>query len=133
MRRIAIIATMAAMLVNAPVAAAKTKLTPEQQLARVLDGRVAGEPVNCINQLDTRDSQVIDKTAIVYGTGSVIYVNRPTNAELLDSDDILVTVLHTSQLCSVDTIQLRDRASNFYTGFVGLNKFVPYRKVDAKS
>ena len=49
----------------------------------------------------------------------------------LDNDDILVTNLHGSSLCSIDIVHLQDRYSNFYSGFVGLGEFVPYRKVAA--
>lgn len=107
---------------------AKPKLTPQEQLDKLLLGRVAGKPVSCISQFDTRDMQVIDKTAIVYNAGSVIYVNKTTNPESLDSDAILVTQLHGSELCSVDVIQLHDRSGGFWRGFVGLDKFVPYRR-----
>ena len=74
-------------------------------------------------------AQVIDKTAIVYDRGNVIYVNRPSNADSLDSDDVMVTKLHGSQLCRLDVVRTHDRSSFFYTGFVGLEDFVPYRRV----
>ena len=78
---------------------------------------------------NVQSSRVIDKTAIVYGSGSTIYVQRPrSGADTLDSSDILVTQLTTSQLCSIDTVQLRDRNGYFWRGFVGLDKFVPYTK-----
>jgi hypothetical protein len=35
-----------------------------------------------------------------------------------------------SQLCAIDTVQLRDRTSGFWRGFVGLDKFIPYTKPD---
>ena len=117
------------LLVGAP-AQAKDQLTGEQKLAKLLEGRVAEKPVNCISIL-TADEQitVIDKTAIVYGWGEVIYVNRPTNADQLNSDDILITHPTGSENCSIDTIQLRDRTTHMYDGFVGLQQFVPYRRV----
>ncbi|MCJ2182097.1 hypothetical protein MTR62_05180 [Novosphingobium sp. 1949] len=118
-----------ATLALAPAAQAKPKLTGEEQLAKMLEGRTAGKPVNCIPYSRTNDATVIKKTAIVYRSGSTLYVNRPTNADLLDDDDILVTRLWGSQLCSVDTIQLHDRMSpSMWRGFVGLREFVPYRK-----
>jgi hypothetical protein len=121
---------VAAGLAAAPVAQAKPKLTGEARLAQILDGRVAGKPVSCIPLYNTQDSIVVDKTAIVYKVGSTYYVNRPTNADRLDDDDILVTKTSTSQLCNVDTIQLHQRGlGNMWTGFVGLNEFVPYTKV----
>jgi hypothetical protein len=111
-------------------ALAKEKLTGEQQLAKMLEGRVAEKPVNCI-PLFTGNNQttIIDKTAIVYGWGSVIYVNRPTNADSLDSDYVMITHPTNGQDCSIDTVQLRDRTTHSYAGFVGLQQFVPWRRV----
>lgn len=120
----------AAALVAAPPALARTKQTGEEKLAKLLEGREAGEPVSCIPLWQTRESRVIDKTAIVYGRGNTIWVNRPTNADRLDDDDIMVTDLRTSQLCRVDIVQMRDRGPGFFwRGFVGLQDFVPYRKI----
>jgi hypothetical protein len=56
-------------------------------------------------------------------------VNRPDNARNLDRDDILVQTIRGSQVCNLDIVRLHDRTSQFYNGFVGLEKFVPYRKV----
>ncbi|WP_243652679.1 hypothetical protein [Novosphingobium sp. PhB165] len=121
---------MTATLVGAPAAvSARPKLTGEEQLAKALTGREAGKPVTCIPLNQSNDTQVIDKTAIVYRIGGTLYVNRPTNADKLDSDNILVTRLSSSQLCRLDTIQLRDRTSGMWNGFVGLQDFVPYTRV----
>lgn len=124
-----------AIVAGAAVAQARPRLTGEEQLAEMLKGRVAGKPVDCINLQMAGSSTVIDKTAIVYQSGSTYYVQRPrVGADSLDSDDVLVTRLYSSDLCSIDTIQLHDRSSGFWRGFVGLDKFVPYTrppKVDA--
>lgn len=131
MKTLAIFATLAvASLLAMPAAEARTKLTGEQQLAKMLDGREAGKPVSCIPYSQTQNTTVIDKTAIVYRVGGTLYVNRPTNADRLDDDDVMVTKLYTSQLCRLDTVQLHDRNANFmWNGFVGLQDFVPYKKV----
>lgn len=119
----------AALALTGVIADAKPKLTGEEQLTKLLDGRVAGKPVMCINTRNAGNATVIDKTAIVYGTGNTVYVQRPrVGVESLSSNDILVTVLPISQLCSVDTIQLRDRLNFFWRGFVGLGEFVPYTR-----
>jgi len=95
----------------------------------MLEGREAGQPVSCINMSGSQQSTIIDKTAIVYDSGNVIYVNRPRNPESLDSDDIMVTEIHGSQLCRLDTVKLHDRSGFWYSGFVGLENFVPYRRI----
>ena len=122
----------AGMALAASPLAAREHLTGEQQLAKMLEGRVAGKPVDCISLNTTRSSTVIDKTAIVYEEGSTLYVNRPTNADSLDSDDILVTKTSLSQLCRLDTVHLHDRSMFSWNGFVGLEQFVPYKRVAAK-
>ena len=128
--------TIAAVLAAATVLSlsvavdARPRIAPEAKLAKLLDGRVAGEPRDCIFLPSIRGSRIIDKTAIVYDAGRTLWVNRPrSGAESLDDDDILVTNLHGSSLCSIDIVQLQDRYSNFYSGFVGLGEFVPYKKV----
>lgn len=129
MRKLALVAAALAALATGSALQAREKLTGEQQLAKMLEGRVAEKPVSCIPLSSSRDAHIIDKTAIVYDWGNVIYVNRPRDARDLDSDDIMVTDIHGSQLCSVDIVRMHDRSSFFYTGFVGLNEFVPYRRV----
>lgn len=102
----------------------------EAELAKMLEGRVAGEPVRCLPNSWLDRSTVIDKTAIVYRSGSRLYVNRPRGgADQLNDDDILVTKIYGSQLCNVDKIDLVDRTSRMWSGFVVLGDFVPYEKV----
>ena len=128
--RKALIAVLAATALTAPVAAEAKRIAPEARLAKMLEGRVAGEPQDCIYLPSIRSTRVIDKTAIVYDAGRTLWVNRPDNgASSLDDDDVLVTRLHSSQLCSIDIVQLQDRTSWFYSGFVALGDFVPYRKI----
>lgn len=121
------IAAGATLLARSPSLAAP-KLTGEEKLAKMLEGRVAGDPVRCIPLFSSRDSTVIDKTAIVYDAGNTLYVNRTTNPASLDSDDVMVMKLHIGQLCRLDTIEMRDRVGFWFTGFVGLEDFIPYRK-----
>lgn len=124
------LATAAAGLTVSPaMAAKKVRLTGEAKLAQILEGREPGKPVNCLPLGRATQTRIIDKTAIVYDYGRTIYVNRPSNASALDDDDILVTRQTSGQLCRLDTVTLHDRTSQFYSGFVGLQDFVPYRKV----
>jgi hypothetical protein len=97
------------------------------ELSKVIAGRVAGKPVNCISLTGSQSTQIIDGKAIVYRSGAHLYVNVPrAGASSLDDDDILVTRTFGSQLCSVDTVNLVDRTSRFPRGFVILGQFVPY-------
>lgn len=122
-------------LLLAGVAAdAKPRLTPEQQLAKTLEGRVAGKPTNCIYTPRVMNTRIYDKTAIVYDAGRTIWVNRPSSgASALDDSDILVTQPTNSQLCSVDIVRLIDRTGGFWRGSIGLGEFVPYTKAKVAS
>lgn len=126
-------ALIAAAALAATPAAAADKRDPEARLAKLLEGRVAGEPQKCITLSSVSSSQIIDKTAIVYRIGSTLWVNRPEGgAESLDDDDILVTKTIGSQLCNIDTVELRDSSSRMYAGFVSLGDFIPYKLVKAE-
>lgn len=119
---------LAAVMVATPALAA-ARDTPDQQLAKVIAGRVAGTPVNCISLIGSQSSQIIPGKAIVYRTGARLYVNTPrSGASSLGDDDILITRTIGSQLCSIDTVDLIDRVSRFPRGFVILGPFVPYER-----
>jgi hypothetical protein len=111
-------------------AASTPNLRAEASLAKVLDGRLAGKPVDCIQLHDIDSTEVFDNTAILYRTlGGKLYLNRPRSGlSSLNDNDILVTRSWTSELCSIDTVNLVDRSSHFPTGFVFLGEFVPYSK-----
>lgn len=124
-------ATLAAGAVPAVAGAQPDNSRNEARLAKALEGRVAGEPVRCINLRDIRSSEIIDRTAILYRMhGNKLYVNRPNGASSLDSGDILVTRTIGSQLCNIDNVNLVDRTSRFWSGSVNLDDFVPYTKVE---
>jgi hypothetical protein len=120
---------LGALLLSTAAAQAAPRLHPEQQLAKALQGRVAGKPVDCVNLQNIRSTQIIDRTAIIYDAGNTVYVNRPRYAQSLDHWDTLVTNLHSSRLCSVDVVRLYDSSSRTWTGTVFLSDFVPYKRV----
>jgi hypothetical protein len=120
---------LAAAAVLAAPAALAHRDSPEVQLEKLLAGRVPGKPVKCIDLSSATSSQIIDGKAIVYRSGSKLYVNAPrSGASLLDRDDVLVTRTFGSQLCNIDTVHLVDSTSRFPSGFVMLGDFVPYTK-----
>ncbi len=121
----------AAAIAAAPAQAQpRERLSGEAELARALEGRVAGEPVNCVNLRTVRSSRVISGTALLYDAGSVIYVNRPrAGAEQLDHWTAQVSRPFNNRLCSVDPVQLIDPTTGVFTGTVFLDEFVPYRRV----
>jgi hypothetical protein len=123
---------LAAALVT-PTAAGPREERGEARLAKLLEGREAGQPIDCIQLSSVSSTEVIDGTAIVYHSGGRLYVNRPSiGASSLRRDDVLLFSNHEPRLCSVDTLKLIDNGSHFQKGFVGLSKFVPYGKRAAR-
>ena len=130
MRRIASLLLGSLLISAASVSpAAGRDKSPDAELARAIEGLVPGEPVQCIDTRRIRSSKIIRDTAIVYDAGNVVYVNHPRSGrESLDQWDVLVTRLHSSQLCDIDVVHLYDTSSRMQTGAVFLGDFVPYRK-----
>ena len=109
-------------------AAPKTK--GEKRLAKLLEGRVAGEPQRCIRTLPNQRMQTIDRTAYVYGSGETIYVQRTRDPGTINDNDALVTRrFNTTELCRLDVITTIDRVSGMFTGAVFFEDFVPYTRV----
>lgn len=104
----------------------------EARLARMLEGRVAGEPQNCIFNLPTDQMTTIDKTAYVFGRGNTIYVQRTSRPENIDDRDTLVTRRFGGgrQLCRQDIATTIDPLTQFFTGAVMFEDFVPYARID---
>jgi hypothetical protein len=125
-----IIALLLAATLAAPLSAAPADTRDaDARLAKLLEGRVAGQPQSCIQPRWARSSEIVEGRAIVYRDGNTLWVNRPqSGAETLRRDDVLVTRQYGSQLCRIDTVRLVDRVSLFPRGFVALGDFVPYRK-----
>lgn len=127
MKTLSLTAALAAVAFAAtPAVAAPTD--PAAELAKAVEGRVEGKPVDCLYLRDIRSTRVIPRTAIVYETlDGTRYVNRPrSGARSLNAFDILLTDTRSSQLCSIDVVRLLDQSTRFQTGFVGLGEFVPY-------
>ena len=117
-------------LAAASGAVAAPKVTPEAKLERLLDGRVAGKPVDCIIARNTDTIEIVDGTAIVYRMNNgVMYVNRPAiGADSLRRDQMLVTKVSGTQLCNLDMVTLVEPGSHFQSGAVSLGTFTPYAK-----
>ena len=132
------LASLAPVFALTPIAAQAAQDKPvteemsrgEQRLAKALEGRVAGEPENCLQLSRINGTTIYDETAIVYRVGSTLYVNRPeSGADALESSDIMVNRTTMGQICSIDTVQMMDQ-TGFWRGIVFLGDFVPYTKPD---
>ncbi|MEO1969277.1 MAG: hypothetical protein ABGW87_11255 [Sphingomonadaceae bacterium] len=119
-------------LASTPAVYAKPKMTGEEQLAKMLEGRVAGKPQSCIFTPGpgSDNMTIIDRTALVFRSGSTLWVNRTADPKSINDNDIIVFERFSgSQLCRTDMVHTVDRMSpHMLTGVVFLSDFVPYRK-----
>ena len=132
MKRIFLSAALAAGVMAAlPVGASEARDEGQAELARLLDGRVAGEPQSCVRTMPSTQLRIIEGTAIVVGRGNTIYVNVPRHPDSLDEDDAMKIRRTSSQLCRTDIVTTFDRTGGIYTGNIFLGDFVPYKKTDS--
>ena len=131
MKKVALILAGATLALTG-AAAVTARTTPaeraEAQLARMIEGRTAGEPVKCINAFRSNDIRVIEHLGIVYDAGRTIYVARATHPHHLDHWDVPVIQRFGSQLCTHDIMRTVDRSSGHFTGPLFLDDFGPYTK-----
>ncbi|MEL6485992.1 MAG: hypothetical protein AAFQ13_02460 [Pseudomonadota bacterium] len=113
------------------VEAEKEMTKGEKELAKLLEGRVAGEPQNCIRSLPSQRSRTIDRTAYVFGSGETIYVQRTTNPERINDRETLVIRRFGggSQLCRQESMRTVDPVTRIFGGGVIFVDFVPYIRV----
>ncbi|MDA0820767.1 MAG: hypothetical protein O3C52_09170 [Proteobacteria bacterium] len=106
----------------------------EKKLAKLLEDRVAGEPISCIRTPPNDRVRVIDDTAIVYGRGKTIYVNRTSRpSDIDDRDTMVIRRFSGSQLCKTDIVTTIDHGSQMFSGVIFLSEFVPYTRVETNA
>lgn len=120
-------------MASSALAGAPSNEKGELGLAKLLDGRTAGQPVRCIDPARAFSTEVFDGTAVVYRMpGGQLYVNRPSlGADMLDQDNMLHSRTFGARLCQADGVSLIDRGKFPTTvGMVRLGVFVPYGKAE---
>jgi hypothetical protein len=126
-------------LTAAAVVAGCTRVDPtvelarqQQELARELDGRVAGKPLSCLPSFRNSGGRVLgigDK--LLFEDGGTIYVNQTTGGcqNAGRSGYIYVSELRgTTEQCRGDIGKVITSSGAFYAGSCGLGEFVPYSK-----
>jgi hypothetical protein len=100
-------------------------------LAKELDGKVAGAPVNCISDFNgTNLVRVSDDILLYRVSGNLVYKNnlRSSCPGLARDNDIVVSEVFGGQKCRGDLLKLVDRTSGIPGPVCSLGEFVPYRK-----
>lgn len=117
----------------APVDNSPVPLTAKQnvKLEKLLKGKVAGEPVNCISNYGRDGLERISDSMVVYrASGRTVYVNNLNGncSGLATGNDIIVTKTFGGQLCRNDTLKLVDSSTGFPGTICSLGAFTPYSK-----
>ncbi len=95
-----------------------------------LAGKQAGEPTSCISNFGNNQLiKVSDDTILYRVSARLVYRNdlRSSCPGLARDNDILVTRVFGSQICSGDIIRLVDRSSGIGGASCSYGKFTPYR------
>lgn len=109
---------------------------PEQRSAKaqatydkLLAGKTAGRPTNCLPLQRSNDMTVIDDDTILYRDGRTTYVNKPLGScnMLSRGSYALVTRSSGSQLCRGDIATVTDVSTGVTVGSCAMGDFVPYR------
>ncbi len=124
------VATVTALFeATSPLSAAEG-FRESSRVGRALAGRVAGEPVSCINPSTIRSTTIVPGLGIVYhARGGKIYLNQPVSGQSSLNDwDVLVTEIRGGSICNGEVVKLIDPSTHMLTGLIFLGKFVPYTK-----
>ncbi|MEZ5708961.1 MAG: hypothetical protein R3E02_06190 [Blastomonas sp.] len=100
------------------------------ELDRLIEGRVAGQPVECVPSFSNSRITIISRTALVFESAGVVYVNVPENHGQLKDRDAVQTRTFGTRLCRTDIVTTFEPITGAYTGNISLQEFVPYRRAD---
>lgn len=102
-----------------------------KQLAEALDGRVAGEPVDCIRNYRTTNIEIIDDWTILFREGRTVYVQNPAGGcpGIGNRSKTLITrAFGVTRTCRGDINRLVNVHSRMPAGSCIFTAFVPYTK-----
>ena len=92
------------------------------QLAKMLEGRVAGEPEDCILLRPVRRMKVLEGHALVFESGNTLWINTTADPGAIRKWDTFEFRSFGQRLCSYDQVNGRQ-------GPLDLVEFVPWRKI----
>lgn len=103
----------------------------EATLAKRLVGYTRAGTMNCVPMRPTLETQKITGTAVVYGRGRTLYVNRlGGDCNGLRPETIMITRTTIGQFCRGDIVTFVDNASTIPRGSCGFGDFERYERAD---
>lgn len=119
----------AALLSAGAMAAAPRDRAPDADYQKLIAGKTAGRPQECIDTRFTRPDLSAYGTKLVYRVSNkLVYVSETGGGcERVRRGDTLVTRQFQTRLCRGDIAQTVDLPARIPTGSCALGAFVPYR------
>jgi len=113
----------------APPPGQPMRAAESEKAMRLLAGKVAGPPMDCISSLNANDMTWLDHGTVAFRRGSnLVYVNHFNGGCDNYSDRYaLVTRQVTGQLCRGDIAQLVDPVAHYPGASCVFGDFIPYR------
>lgn len=101
----------------------------DNELTRLLSGKVAGQTRSCISQRDATDQRNIDERTIIFRAGrDRLYRNDiPGGCPRLDNRSTIIRASPTSTICSGEIFEVRDSGTGFTYGSCTFGEFTEYR------
>jgi hypothetical protein len=100
----------------------------QQDYERLIAGKIAGPPMQCLQSAEMNDMTVIDESTVAYKRGSTVYVGHmqgPCNG--LGGHAIMVTrSFGGPQSCHGDIVRMVDPNSRIDVGSCVFGDFTPY-------
>jgi hypothetical protein len=119
----------AALLGAGAIAAVPRDRAPDADYQKLITGKTAGKPQDCIDTRVTRPDLSAYGTKLVYRVSNkLVYVSETGGGcENVRRGDALVTRQFQTRLCRGDIAQTVDLPASIPTGSCALGAFVPYR------
>ena len=106
-----------------------------ERVERIMAGRTAGQPTNCLPMLRNLNSERTPEGNIIYSRGrsatseQTVWLNKPYGGCAPGRNDVaMVTQRPQNQACRGDIVQLFDPVTRIPYGACSLGDFVPYTR-----
>lgn len=109
--------------------AASKQARADADMARALEGRVAGAPQDCVSNTALQSPQIIDNDTILYTQGGRVWRNElPTACPNLSPYNTMIVEVHGAQLCRNDRFRVIEPGANIPGPYCLLGQFTPYTR-----
>ena len=100
-----------------------------KDLARALEGRSPGTPVDCVSTSSLNGPQIIDDRTLIYNSGGRVWRQDVVGScPGMSPFDTIVAELHGSQICRNDRFRTVQPGASIPGPYCRFGQFTPYTK-----